>query len=173
MAQTKVSFVHNLCNRSSTIRLQRNTLTFSRTLPVFLQTNRSNIQLICPYSSIAKWTHILQIHHRKHEDQVPNLGIDIEKIHQIEKFALWKPHCAHVEERQYMVPLHDYCTLKKNTVKNCYPITRIEYLLDLLRGRKYFTKIDPKIGYHQVLVDLQMFGKLHSRQRMVYMNGWK
>lgn len=139
---------------------------------MFFQNNRSHIQLIYPQSSISRLTNILQMHHRKYEDQVPNLGTDTERIHHLEQFTLQKPHCDHGRERQSTFPLHDHCTLKKIKVKNYYSTTHITFVV-FLRSTNYFTKIDLKFGYHQALVDLQMFGKIHSRQTMVYMNRWK
>jgi hypothetical protein len=44
----------------------------------------------------------------------------------------------------------DYRALNKITVKNRYPLPRIEDLLDQLKGEKYFTKMDLTMGYHQV-----------------------
>jgi hypothetical protein len=47
----------------------------------------------------------------------------------------------------------DYRELKKITVMNLYPIPRIDYLLDHLKGGKFFSKIDLKSGYHQVPIE--------------------
>lgn len=44
----------------------------------------------------------------------------------------------------------DYRGLNKITMKNRYPLSRIEDLLDQLQGENYFSKIDLKSGYHQV-----------------------
>ncbi|CAL8119337.1 unnamed protein product [Prunus armeniaca] len=46
----------------------------------------------------------------------------------------------------------DYRQLNKVTVRNCYPLPRIDDLFDQLRGAKYFSKIDMRSGYHQLKV---------------------
>jgi len=46
----------------------------------------------------------------------------------------------------------DYQALNKITIKNCYPLPRIDDLLDQLKEAVYFTKLDFHSGYHQVRV---------------------
>jgi hypothetical protein len=45
-----------------------------------------------------------------------------------------------------------YRDINKNTIKNQYPIPRIDELMDELRGAKFFLKIDLRSGYHHIKV---------------------
>ena len=44
----------------------------------------------------------------------------------------------------------DYHALNKQTVKDNYPLPRIDELLEYLGYAKYFTKLDLAFGYHQI-----------------------
>ncbi|GJU02614.1 putative reverse transcriptase domain-containing protein [Tanacetum coccineum] len=46
----------------------------------------------------------------------------------------------------------DYHELNKLTVKNCYPLPRIDDLFDQLQGSSIYLKIDLRSGYHQLRV---------------------
>ncbi|GKB83558.1 putative reverse transcriptase domain-containing protein [Tanacetum coccineum] len=46
----------------------------------------------------------------------------------------------------------DYRELNKLTIKNHYPLPRIDDLFDQLQGSGYFSKIDLQFGYHQLSV---------------------
>ena len=43
-------------------------------------------------------------------------------------------------------------TLNKVTVKNSYPLPRIDDFFDRLAGAKYFSRIDLRSGYHQIRI---------------------
>jgi hypothetical protein len=47
----------------------------------------------------------------------------------------------------------DYKSLNKITIKNNYPIPRIDCLLEQLKGEKLFSNIDLKSGYHWVPIE--------------------
>ena len=57
----------------------------------------------------------------------------------------------------------DYRALNKKTMKNMYPLPRIDELMDELRGSKYFSKIDLISGYHQIKVREQDIPKTTFR----------
>ncbi|WVY91911.1 hypothetical protein V8G54_037425 [Vigna mungo] len=59
----------------------------------------------------------------------------------------------------------DYHQLNKLTIKNKYPLPRIEDLLDQLRGASVFSKIDLRSGYHQILVKPEDVQKTAFRSR--------
>ena len=46
----------------------------------------------------------------------------------------------------------DYRQLSRITIKNRYPLPRIDDLFDQLRGAQVYSKIDHRTGYHQLRV---------------------
>ncbi|GJU28218.1 putative reverse transcriptase domain-containing protein [Tanacetum coccineum] len=59
----------------------------------------------------------------------------------------------------------DYRELNKLTVKNHYPLPRIDDLFDQLQGACYFSKIDLQSGYHQLCVHEDDIPKTTFRTR--------
>ncbi|GJV73534.1 putative reverse transcriptase domain-containing protein [Tanacetum coccineum] len=59
----------------------------------------------------------------------------------------------------------DYRELNKLTIKNRYPLLRIDGLFDQLQGAHYFSKIDLQYGYHQLRVHDDDISKTAFRTR--------
>ncbi|GJV66542.1 putative reverse transcriptase domain-containing protein [Tanacetum coccineum] len=62
----------------------------------------------------------------------------------------------------------DYMELNKLTVKNRYPLPRIDDLFDQLQRVRYFSKIDLRSGYHQLRVHENDIPKTAFRTRYEY-----
>ncbi|GKE93223.1 putative nucleotidyltransferase, ribonuclease H, partial [Tanacetum coccineum] len=59
----------------------------------------------------------------------------------------------------------DYHELNKLTVKNCYPLPRIDDLFDQLQGSNIYSKIYLRSGYHQLRVREEDISKTAFRTR--------
>jgi hypothetical protein len=59
----------------------------------------------------------------------------------------------------------DFRKLNKVTVKNKYPLPRIDDLFDQLKDENIFSKIDLKLGYHQVRIKEEDINKTAFRTR--------
>ncbi|GKA48985.1 putative reverse transcriptase domain-containing protein [Tanacetum coccineum] len=59
----------------------------------------------------------------------------------------------------------DYHELNKLTVKNRYPLSRIDDLFDQLQGSRVYSKIDLRSGYHQLRVREEDIPKIAFRTR--------
>ena len=60
----------------------------------------------------------------------------------------------------------DYRPLNEVTIKNKYPLPRIDLLFDQLARAKVFSKIDLRSGYHQIKI------KPEDIPKTAYMNTW-
>jgi hypothetical protein len=59
----------------------------------------------------------------------------------------------------------DFRQMKKVTVKNKYPLQKIDDLFDQLRGTQIFSKIDLISGYHQVRIKEEYISKTTFKMR--------
>ncbi|GJW04540.1 putative reverse transcriptase domain-containing protein [Tanacetum coccineum] len=62
----------------------------------------------------------------------------------------------------------DYRELNKLTIKNRYPLSRIEDLFNQLQGSRVYSKIDLRSGYHQLRVREEYIPKTEFRTRYGY-----
>ncbi|GJU41150.1 hypothetical protein Tco_1194107 [Tanacetum coccineum] len=59
----------------------------------------------------------------------------------------------------------NYRELNKLTVKNCYPLPRIDDIFNQLQGSSVYSKIDLRSGYHQLRVRNEYISKIAFRTR--------
>jgi hypothetical protein len=59
----------------------------------------------------------------------------------------------------------DYWSLNEVTIKNKYPLPRIEDLFDQMKGASVFSKIDLRLGYHQLKIRESDIPKIASHRR--------
>ena len=59
----------------------------------------------------------------------------------------------------------NYRCLNQVTIKNSYPLPRADDLIDRLQGARYFTKLDFRIGYHQIRISEDDVPKTAFRTR--------
>jgi len=62
----------------------------------------------------------------------------------------------------------DYRELNKVTIKNRYPLPRIDDLFDQLKGACVFSKIDLRSGYHQLKIKPEYVNRSAFRTRYGY-----
>ncbi|XP_073225645.1 uncharacterized protein [Cicer arietinum] len=81
-------------------------------------------------------------------------------------FLMDVPGLPPVRETEFSIDLHpDYRQPNKATIKNRYPLQRIDDLMDQLLGVVVFSKTDLKFGYHQIRVKAKDIPKTAFRTR--------
>ena len=97
---------------------------------------------------------------RKQLDQLLNIGFIRLRT------SPWGALVLFVKEHNETLRLcTDYRHLSRVTMKNKYPLPRIDDLFDQLRGSKYYTKIDMRTGYHQLKIREEDILKTSFRTR--------
>ncbi|XP_070021989.1 uncharacterized protein [Nicotiana sylvestris] len=80
--------------------------------------------------------------------------------------SLWGAPVLFVKKKDVSLRMCvDYRQLNKVTIKNKYPLSRIDDLFDQLQGTKYFSKIDLRSGYHQLRIREEDISKTTFRTR--------
>ncbi|GKB52757.1 putative reverse transcriptase domain-containing protein [Tanacetum coccineum] len=83
--------------------------------------------------------------------------------------SLWGAPVLFVKKKDGSFRMYiDYQELSKLTVKNRYPLPRIDDLFDQLQGSSVYSKIDLRSGYHQLSVRDEDIPKTTFRTRYEY-----
>ncbi|KAD4981737.1 hypothetical protein E3N88_18408 [Mikania micrantha] len=81
-------------------------------------------------------------------------------------FSPWGAPVLFVKRKDGMFRMCiDYRELNKVTIKNRYPLPRIDDLFDQLQGSSYYSKIDLRSGYHQLRIQEEDIPKTAFRTR--------
>jgi hypothetical protein len=64
----------------------------------------------------------------------------------------------------------NYRSLNDVTIKNKYPLPRIEDVFDQMRGARVFSKFDLRSGYHQMKIRSSNIPKMTFLPDTVYMS---
>ena len=95
--------------------------------------------------------------HRMAPVELQELGVQLQEL--LEKGLIrpsispWGTSILFAKKKDKSIQLCiDYKQLNRVTVKNQYPLPRIDDLFDQLRGAQVYSKIDLRIGYHQLRV---------------------
>nr|GEW20718.1 retrotransposon protein, putative, Ty3-gypsy subclass [Tanacetum cinerariifolium] len=86
------------------------------------------------------------------------------RLHKAKFLTLGSSSLVCLEEGSFQMCI-DYRELNKLTVKNRYPLPRIDDLFDQLQGSSVYSKIDLQSGYHQLRVHEEHISKTTFRTR--------
>nr|GEY65732.1 putative reverse transcriptase domain-containing protein [Tanacetum cinerariifolium] len=124
---------------------------FSRTCRVFHQPDKFQIDLIPGYARVARALYLLA------PSEMKELSNHLHEL-SVKGFirpssSPWGAPVLFVKKKDGSFWMCiDYQELNKLTVKNRYPLPRINNLFDQLQGSSVYSKIDLRSGYHQLRV---------------------
>jgi hypothetical protein len=91
----------------------------------------------------------LYSHPKKFKDEIKSIKELLEMGHIRPNSSPFASSLVLVKKKHgTMMMCIDYRAMNKNTIKNRYPIPRIDELLDEFHGAVCFSKIDLRSGYH-------------------------
>ena len=94
-------------------------------------------------------------------------GVLGQRLHQAQCFTLGSSSIVSKEEGCSRRMCIGYQELNKVTIKNGYPLPKIDDLFDQMTGAKVFSKLDLRSGYHQLKMKEENIPKTAFRTRYV------
>jgi hypothetical protein len=92
-------------------------------------------------------------------------GIVEERVHMSKCFTLGSTNIFFKKKDGTLMLCIDFRQLNKYTINNKYPLPQIDDPFDKLRGARIFSKIDLRVGYHQVRIKEEYIQKTTFRTR--------
>ena len=107
------------------------------------------------------------------DDSNPRFGLDWVRLVRAISVSLWGAPVLFIKKKDGIMRLCvDYQYLNRATIKNKYPLPRIDDLFDQLQGAAVFSKIDLRSEYHQLRIKGEVYQRLCSELDMAIMNFW-
>nr|GEV00853.1 putative reverse transcriptase domain-containing protein [Tanacetum cinerariifolium] len=137
--------------------------------PIKVHPYQANLELIVCYEKIVQIPlpngDILEVHGERPEENLKQLKTMKVNEPKLEDIPVEAPVLFVKKKDGSFRMCIDYRELNKLTIKNRYPLPRIDDLFNQLQGSQYFSKIDLRSGYHQLRVRKEDIPKTAFRTR--------
>ncbi|KAJ9515886.1 hypothetical protein QJQ45_016944 [Haematococcus lacustris] len=103
--------------------------------------------------TLPQWARMYRLSQREIEEMKKQVSALLEKGWIEPSASPWGAPVLFVQKKDGSLRMCiDYRALNKRTVRDRYPLPRIDDLLDQVRGKKVFSSLDLQSGYHQIRI---------------------